>query len=291
MPLRRNLRELLIILVVLGVGIFFFLKGNTQRGVNTVRAYVFLNALKAGTTTEEANKRASYDVANGPTQTMRAALNYARQHYSGQIDMINDAKRQGLAVELGHGAVQREPLVPPVWVRPFALYYVASEMQFVRDEMPVEIAALATEQMNTHVQLSLLGALSNYLPHAFGRDATDSDLKPAWIGVVTFLQGELAALNTPMAAKRLIRRMHQKDGEGQIAEPELERQFAELQVDLATDEQVGLSTAEQPLTRRQSRGIVRGASWDNHRCLCQSGDGDCGKAHERKDRCVSGIAT
>lgn len=90
--------ELLIVLVVVGVAGYLFLKGNTQRGITTVRAYVFLSAINAGMSVEEANKRANYDVADGPTDVIIAAKYHVQQHYAGkQLPMIASARRLGFS--------------------------------------------------------------------------------------------------------------------------------------------------------------------------------------------------
>ena len=90
--------ELLVVLAVVGVAGYLFLKGNTQRGVTTVRAYVFLSAINAGMSVEEANKRANYNVAEGPSDVIVAARTYVQQKHAGkQWPMIASAKRMGFS--------------------------------------------------------------------------------------------------------------------------------------------------------------------------------------------------
>ena len=90
--------ELLIVLAIIGGAGYYFFKGNTQRGVISVQAYVFLSALNAGMTVEEANKRANYDVAEGPSEVILAARQYVQLHHAGkQLPMIASAKSMGFS--------------------------------------------------------------------------------------------------------------------------------------------------------------------------------------------------
>jgi hypothetical protein len=77
----------------------FFLKHTTERGKNTVRAYLYLNAIRERYSVEEANQIAGVHIERGSPQTIRNAKPYAQALYGGkQLPMIADAKRQGLVV-------------------------------------------------------------------------------------------------------------------------------------------------------------------------------------------------
>jgi len=97
--------ELVMFGVVCWLGYSFF-RGNTKRGVETVRAHVYLSGLMAGATTEEANRVSLYDVASGPTETILSAKEHVSRDYAGsQTAMISDAYVKGMS-----------PLLP-LWYR------------------------------------------------------------------------------------------------------------------------------------------------------------------------------
>lgn len=90
--------EILIVVLVVGAALWFFLKRNTRNGADTVQAFVFLRAIKRGASVHDANREASYDVADGPTETIREAIEYVQSAYGGsQLALIKDAKRAGLS--------------------------------------------------------------------------------------------------------------------------------------------------------------------------------------------------
>ncbi|WP_448034233.1 hypothetical protein [Bradyrhizobium liaoningense] len=76
--------------------IYFFFKHNTERGRNTVRAYLYLRAMAGGASTDEANQIAGANVVNVPTEVIRAAQDHVRIAYDGrQLAMIADARARG----------------------------------------------------------------------------------------------------------------------------------------------------------------------------------------------------
>lgn len=87
-----------VILILVCVAAYVFLQRNTARGINTVRAYLYLRAINAGETTDEANRIAhAADIVNGSAQTIRDAMGFVQSVYGGsQLTMITDAKRRGL---------------------------------------------------------------------------------------------------------------------------------------------------------------------------------------------------
>jgi hypothetical protein len=76
--------------------VYFFFKHNTERGRNTVRAYLYLRAIAGGASTDEANEIAGTDVVSVQTEVIRAAQDHVRTAYDGrQLAMIADAKARG----------------------------------------------------------------------------------------------------------------------------------------------------------------------------------------------------
>ena len=92
--------EVFVIVILVCVAAYAFLKRNTARGISTVRAYVYLRAINAAASVEEANRIThSADIVNGSAQTIRDAMEFVQIVYGGkQLPMIADAKRQGFVL-------------------------------------------------------------------------------------------------------------------------------------------------------------------------------------------------
>lgn len=91
--------EMIVVVLLAGVAGYFFLRHVTERGKNTVRAYLYLSAINEQYSVEEANQIAGVNIDSGSPQTIRNAKLYAQVRYGGkQLPMIEDAKRQGLAL-------------------------------------------------------------------------------------------------------------------------------------------------------------------------------------------------
>jgi hypothetical protein len=73
--------------------------GSRSRGINTVRAYLYLRAIRAGASVVEANELAQGDVLNGEPQTIRDAKLCVQTLYGGkQLPLIAEATREGLVL-------------------------------------------------------------------------------------------------------------------------------------------------------------------------------------------------
>nr|WIE92523.1 hypothetical protein P9270_004780 [Mesorhizobium sp. WSM4875] len=93
--------EILLVLTVLGAAVFYFLKGSTRRGAETVRASIFLTGLESGSTVAEANLVASMDAEHMPTSMIHNAMDHVRLLYGGkQLPMIAEAYRKGMKPKL-----------------------------------------------------------------------------------------------------------------------------------------------------------------------------------------------
>lgn len=238
-----------IALLVLGVAAYVFLKTNTKRGAETVRAHVFLGGLHSGATVDEANYAANFDIANGRTEIIQSAIDHLKERYRGkQLTMITEAYRQGMQPRLPlwyqviadicagnmpsrnsnptDGA--HNPITPQDqaqdWVRLFVLYYVASEMRWSErvGKIPETVRSLALGKPSGATQQSLLVALRNYLSYAYGRQSANDDLRQAVIEARNFLQAELRTGNSLVALRRLVRRMHTENGQSTISQDELD---------------------------------------------------------------------
>ncbi|MBZ9884708.1 hypothetical protein LB535_20375 [Mesorhizobium sp. CA10] len=93
--------DILLGLVVLGAAVFYFLKGNSRRGAETVRASIFLTGLESGHTVAEANLVASMDAEHMPASMIHNAMDHVRVFYGGkQLPMIAEAYRKGMKPKL-----------------------------------------------------------------------------------------------------------------------------------------------------------------------------------------------
>lgn len=88
-----------IVVVLICAGAYFFFKHATERGKNTVRAYLYLNAIRDGYSIEVSNQMAGVHVGSTEPQTILNAKLYSKVLYGGkQLSMIADAQRQGLVL-------------------------------------------------------------------------------------------------------------------------------------------------------------------------------------------------
>ena len=91
--------EIIVLVLLTGVAGYFFLKHFTERGKNTVRAYLYLSTIRERYSVEEANQIAGVHIDSGSAQTIRNAKLYAQTLDGGkQLPMIAEAKRQGLVI-------------------------------------------------------------------------------------------------------------------------------------------------------------------------------------------------
>ena len=113
--------ELLITLGVVAWGAYAFLKANTKRGAETVRAHIFLGGILAGASAQEANDAASIDVVALPTEVLHSAIAHLKGQYGGkQVSMISDAYRYGMRPKL------------PAWYRAFFVSSAAPPPDLVK---------------------------------------------------------------------------------------------------------------------------------------------------------------
>lgn len=246
--------EILLVLIVLGAAVFYFLKGNVRRGAETVRASVFLTGLESGSTVAEANLVASMDAEHMPASMIHNAMDHVRLVYGGkQLPMIAEAYRKGMKPKL---ALWNQVLIniffprdhesdstPPStelrtdavendgngnWVRPFALYYLASEFaKEVPGDMPRCVREFVSGNLSTATEQSLLVNLRNYLPFAYRRDRASDDLRQAIQEARVLVRAELQTGNSRLALTRFLRRMHTDNGTMTISQDEFDSIVAE----------------------------------------------------------------
>jgi len=242
--------------LIIGAGIYFLFKGNTNRGIETVRASIFLEGMRAHATVAEANYAASSDVINLPTEIIKDAMDHVRSEYGGkQLPMIADAYSQGMipnlpflyrlvaglrtdSLPMHHGVSTQEGVSPEMvneqsqdWIPSFVLYFIASEFAHAPSgELPTKVRELIHAQPSSQTRQSLQAQLQLYLQHAHGRDRRQDDLGLAVAEAGFVLRAELQTLNSPLALKRFLRRLQEKDGNAPLSEYELEKKTADMAV-------------------------------------------------------------
>lgn len=96
----------IIVLSLIGAAAYFLFRHVTERGTNTVRAYLYLRAIDGGASVREANEMAHVDLTSGAHHlSIPEAQKYVKIAYGGkQLPMIEDAQKLGLSLK---GAVSR----------------------------------------------------------------------------------------------------------------------------------------------------------------------------------------
>lgn len=245
--------ELLVVFFGVGAAAYFLIKGNTNRGFETVRASIFLGGIQARVIVAEANYVASCDVLSIPSEAIENATEQLQAEYGGkQLSMIADAYSQGMIPRLPflyrlvaglrtdnlpmRHRLTQEGVSPdtvkgqsPEWVEAFVLYFIASEFVHAPPgELPTKVRELIHAQPSRQTQQSLLVHLQLYLQHAHGRDRRQEDLGLAVVEAGVFLRAELQTLNSSLALKQFLRRLQAKSGNSPLPEYELEKQAAKM---------------------------------------------------------------
>jgi hypothetical protein len=98
--------EIALLLFALGAAAWYFFRNNTKRGLEIVRAQVFLTGLHSGNTVSDANYAASFEVMEPPTEVIQSATALAKTEYDGKtFPIIAEAYQRGLKPRL------------PIWQR------------------------------------------------------------------------------------------------------------------------------------------------------------------------------
>ena len=89
--------EYVVVVVVIGGFVWLMLRGNTRRGVRTVRAHAFMTTLADGGSIEEANRAAAaLDGDNLPKRAIHDTMVYLQAHHRGrQRDLLRAAEKAG----------------------------------------------------------------------------------------------------------------------------------------------------------------------------------------------------
>ena len=99
--------EILLVLFALGAASWYFFRNNAKRGIEIVRAQVFLSGLHSGNTVSDANYAASFGAMEQmPPELIQSAAALAKAEYDGKtFPIIAEAYQRGLKPRL------------PIWQR------------------------------------------------------------------------------------------------------------------------------------------------------------------------------
>lgn len=193
---------IIVFLLIAGWGVYQFFKFNTSSGVETTRAYVYLEALLNGETKEAAQGLASGDMMNLDTEVLRHILDEIRVVHGGRsLSMVAEAYRRGMTSRMSWwyqwSASQCDPspsarmvyTIPlsmkerdekqhkermPEWVRSFTLQFVIKELEAAPSGpipdaplIPDDLLDLMEGTMPQHLQSSLPASLRLYMDYAY----------------------------------------------------------------------------------------------------------------------------
>lgn len=85
--------------IIIGLGaaallIWLFLKDNTRRGVRTVKAYVYLQAIENGKTKQQAHEEAEAIGKTASKQLIQRTMLHLQNHYDGKAKLLNKKAEQ-----------------------------------------------------------------------------------------------------------------------------------------------------------------------------------------------------
>lgn len=121
--------EIALVLFALGATACYFFRNNTKRGLECVRAQVFLSGLHSGNTLSDANYAASFGFKGQlPPEVIQSAAALSKAENGGRtFPIIAEAYRRGMRPRL------------PIWQRIIVMGSVRSPRKDVYDTMPTTV--------------------------------------------------------------------------------------------------------------------------------------------------------
>lgn len=101
---------------------------------------------------------------------------------------------------------------PPNWLRRFALYYLASELNHYPNDDRGHLILMLNNKTNLSLEQSMLAELQIYLKHEYKRNRTQDDYKQALKFTAKLLREEFAYRSSPIGMKHFIRGLLLKEG-------------------------------------------------------------------------------
>jgi hypothetical protein len=120
--------EILLVLFALVAAAYYFFRNNTKRGLESVRAQVFLSGVHSGHTVSDANYAASFGtIGQPPPEVIQSATALSNAEYRGRtFPIIAEAYRRGMKPRL------------PVWQK-----IILSFIQSPQKDVPPQVKAVA----------------------------------------------------------------------------------------------------------------------------------------------------
>lgn len=121
--------EIAIALIALGAAAWYFFRSDAQRGLECVRAQVFLSGLHSGHTMSDANYAAGFGFRRQlPPEVIQSAAALSKEEHGGRtFPVIAEAYRRGMRPGL------------PVWQRMIILAFARNPQKNVHGAMPAAV--------------------------------------------------------------------------------------------------------------------------------------------------------
>ncbi len=122
----------------------------------------------------------------------------------------------------------------------FALFYVASEIQYAYNSLPSSLMQIANGNIDGRTQQSLLVALSSFISYRSGRDRTIEDYLPAVKECKILLRTEINTNDSTLALRRWVRKEATEETP-EITENEISRRVTEIASHIRSDDRIARS--------------------------------------------------
>jgi hypothetical protein len=121
--------EFLLVSFALGAAACYFFRNNTKRGLESVRAQVFLSGVHSGHTVSDANYAASFGIiGQPPPEVIQSATALSKAEYGGKTSpIIAEAYKRGMKPKL------------PIWQKIIILSFIQSPQK----DVPSQVKAVA----------------------------------------------------------------------------------------------------------------------------------------------------
>lgn len=239
---------IIVIAGLLAWGAYQFFKYNTNSGAETMRAYLYLEALLNGETKNAAQTLASANMTDLDAEVTHHIVKEIRPVHAGrQLPLVAEAYRQGMSSRMPRWyrwsasqcdattsvfAVYTSPLTiknkTPDWVRSFVTYFVLAELKSEQEAaipgtvlMPDNFVTLIEGKVPDYYQYSVPSSLQRYMAYAFPTTKQfHSDFLTAEIRL--YITKAVRHLGQPEVIRQILQRRHNTTGCSPMTETELD---------------------------------------------------------------------
>ncbi|WP_153515156.1 hypothetical protein [Agrobacterium sp. ICMP 6402] len=247
-PIVGAVMFLILILGALAWGAYQFFKYNTNSGAETLRAYIYLEALLRGDGRETAQSLVSGNMIDLDTEVMQHIVNEIRIVHAGrQLPLVAEAYRQGMSSRMPGwyrwSASQCDPTISvfavytspltmkekePDWVQSFVTYFVLGELKGEPEGeipgtvlMPDNLVTLLEGDFPDYYKFSIPASLRNYMAFAFPATTQfRSDFLHTEIR--DYLTKTLRLLGQPGTMRQMLQKQHTQISGSPMTETELD---------------------------------------------------------------------